>query len=643
MAFTFKWAQSNENSGTAVTTLTITLTNAQTAGDLLVVFIGNQDTQGTLGATPVADTAGNTWLVGRTHDVTTPEESWAFYAQNCKAASASANTITITWGAVTTNSFVMVAEFGGVATSGALDTSNGAVGASATSSVVLTTTGANRLIVACNNQDSNAGTTPGTGFTMPSGGGTGNPTAFLDSGLEYQFTNSSGSNTVTMTQTASPWIIQAMAFIAAAGGGAASAGAFGDDPLPKRVPIPRNEAQDAPPFNKDFLLRQSGFLHEEVRARPSVAARPEPHDSPPFKKNFTLLQSGWLHEEVNPRWRPSARPEDQIPQKAIAAAALLSIGFLTEDARAKTYRSPQPEEQTFFTATKPLASVGAFTDDVQRGWRRRPSVDDDRPTDPAAILAATGSFSDDAILKRTHAPMVEDWVPLRPLSAPTLTSIGWLVGEHRPSPTPRRWADDNGPFDATKPLLPVAPFQDDSHARPAPWRRARDEEWAPLSPAKSALPSIAALADDAQVRRPARPWLEPESLFGFTARSSGWLAEDPLPRRARSTLSQDERPVDALPSAALPSAGWLVDDARATRRRPPFPEEAPPFVATHPPPIGTLDWLAEEAIAHPRYFPVTIDDGGMAVGLGQKPAPSMISGSIRSEALLTGTIRSEPA
>lgn len=205
-------SQSVEVAG-SVTSFTIVVTNAQNAGDLLIVNFGNQGGNGALGATPISDTAGNIWTPAISNTTIGVEHSWTYYAKNCNAAGAGANTITITWGAATTFNYAFVEEYSGIDTVAPLNDAQGAFGSSAAPTVNVTAANIGDLIVAYVNPDSNSGVVQGSGYTLETTTGAGNPTTpTLACGFEDKTATSAGSQAANFTVTAGDWVIHALSF-----------------------------------------------------------------------------------------------------------------------------------------------------------------------------------------------------------------------------------------------------------------------------------------------------------------------------------------------------------------------------------------------------------------------------------------------
>ena len=184
------------------TTASLAFTGANTAGNLIVVYVV-WDNPGTV---TVSDTKGNTYTAA------TARQTWgsnwsaqAFYAPNILGGS---NTVKATFGtAITSFGIVYEHEYSGLATASPVDVSASATGTSASmSSGAVTTTQANDLLFAAG-ASSNTVTTPGTGFTARLTG-FGNLT-------EDRVATTTGSYAGTATQNGTAWVMQLLALRAA--------------------------------------------------------------------------------------------------------------------------------------------------------------------------------------------------------------------------------------------------------------------------------------------------------------------------------------------------------------------------------------------------------------------------------------------
>jgi chitodextrinase len=189
----------------AQTSVAVKYAQAQTKGNLNVVVVGWNDA--TAAVSTVTDTAGNTYLlaVGPTAYPGTLSQS-IYYAANIAAAAAGANSVTVKFGTAAGNPDIRILEYGGIATSGALDTVAAASGSGATSdSGPLTTSGASELLVAAN-MVSNTTNGPGAGFTQRI---LTNPDSDI---AEDEVAASAGTYHGTAPVYSSLWVMQMVAF-----------------------------------------------------------------------------------------------------------------------------------------------------------------------------------------------------------------------------------------------------------------------------------------------------------------------------------------------------------------------------------------------------------------------------------------------
>lgn len=192
--------------------LTANFASAQNAGDLNVVAIG-WDVSG-ISISSVVDSKGNTYAVAASVLSTTTYNQAIYYAQNIVAATAGANTITVTFSSATnpTGLDIRAAEYSGAAKSGVLDVTTGAVSTTGTAlnSGNVTTTRPTDLLV-------------GAGYVggLINAVGSGYTQRILSAGgnnLQDQVVTSTGTYNATATQnTSDPWIMQIVAFRAAVG------------------------------------------------------------------------------------------------------------------------------------------------------------------------------------------------------------------------------------------------------------------------------------------------------------------------------------------------------------------------------------------------------------------------------------------
>jgi glucose/arabinose dehydrogenase len=220
------FVQVRANQVTTGTTNSIAFSNANAAGDLIVVYV----VWGNLGAVSLSDTRGNTY-VGAQAATRWSGNRWSAQVFFAKNVAAGANAVTATFGTAITNfALVYIHEYSGVDTVSPLDVVTSAAGTStAMSSGSATTTNANDLIFGAATS-SNVVTAAGAGFTTRS-------TAFGNR-TEDKVVTTAGPNAATATQKGTAWVVEMVAFKADAGGGSS-------DPTPPTVSIsaPANNAQ----------------------------------------------------------------------------------------------------------------------------------------------------------------------------------------------------------------------------------------------------------------------------------------------------------------------------------------------------------------------------------------------------------------
>ncbi len=150
---------------TPQTTVSVTYTAAQVAGDLNVVVVGWNDTTSTV--TSVTDSVGNTYTraVGPTTQSTNASQS-IYYAKNISAATAGANAVTVHFSAAVTYPDIRILEYQGADPSNPVDVTAASSGTgTSSSSGSATTTNSSDLIVGANLVLSLT-SGPGTSFTQ---------------------------------------------------------------------------------------------------------------------------------------------------------------------------------------------------------------------------------------------------------------------------------------------------------------------------------------------------------------------------------------------------------------------------------------------------------------------------------------------
>jgi hypothetical protein len=202
---TFIQGKTSDSSTTA--SVSVAFPSNQTAGNLNVVFIAPLLAGVTI--TSVTDSHSQTYTkaigpisqAGGGVDVL---QAWIYYSANIAAG---ANTITVLFSAANNFPEIDILEYSGLATSSPLDVTGSAHGASGTSSVSVTTTNSNDIVVAgFFNDGSGWNGTPGTGFTN----------RLFDSGsgnqVDDQSVTAAGTYTDTPTNLGGVWLGIAAAF-----------------------------------------------------------------------------------------------------------------------------------------------------------------------------------------------------------------------------------------------------------------------------------------------------------------------------------------------------------------------------------------------------------------------------------------------
>jgi len=215
-AATITYVQGNYSTPqTPQSSVTVTYTAAQAAGDLNVVAVGWNDTTATVSS--ITDKSGNTYTlaVGPTVRSGFGTQS-IYYAKNIAAAAAGANTVTVTFSTAAVYPDIRILEYSGADPNNPVDVKVANTGNSTTSSSgSVTTTTASDLLFAANLVGSTT-TGPGAGYT----------TRLLtqpdEDIAEDRMVTATGSYSATAPITPSnPWIMQLVAFRAPVGGGTA--------------------------------------------------------------------------------------------------------------------------------------------------------------------------------------------------------------------------------------------------------------------------------------------------------------------------------------------------------------------------------------------------------------------------------------
>ena len=149
----------------AVSSMTVTFNSAQLSGDLNIVVVGWQPG---ISVSSITDQSGNTYRLatGPTVDGAGAASQSIYYAANIAAASAGANTVTVTFsGSSATGGSMRAVEYSGISAVSPLDVAGAAVCSGTTnscSSGSITTTNAADLIIGVNE---GYATGPGPGYT----------------------------------------------------------------------------------------------------------------------------------------------------------------------------------------------------------------------------------------------------------------------------------------------------------------------------------------------------------------------------------------------------------------------------------------------------------------------------------------------
>ena len=203
---TISYVQSNYAAPqTPQTTVKVTFTAAQVAGDLNIVVVGWNDSTATVSA--VTDSRGNTYAraVGPTVQSGVASQS-IYYAKNIVSAATGTNTVTVTFASAAAYPDIRILEYNGADPSNPVDVTAANFGNSATSSSgSATTTSATDLIFGANLVQSTT-TGPGSGFTKrllttPDG----------DIAEDRMVTATGSYSATAPVKPSNPWIMQMIA------------------------------------------------------------------------------------------------------------------------------------------------------------------------------------------------------------------------------------------------------------------------------------------------------------------------------------------------------------------------------------------------------------------------------------------------
>ena len=207
MAATITYVQGNYAAPqTPQSTVKVSFTAAQSAGDLNVVVVGWNDSTATVSS--VKDTLNNSYTlaVGPTVQAGVASES-IYYAKNIAGAAAGANSVTVTFASSAAYPDIRILEYKGADPSNPVDVTSASSGNSATSSSgSATTTNPTDLLFGANLVQS-VTTGPGSGFTKRL---LTQPDADI---AEDRMVTATGSYSATAPiSPAAPWIMQMVAF-----------------------------------------------------------------------------------------------------------------------------------------------------------------------------------------------------------------------------------------------------------------------------------------------------------------------------------------------------------------------------------------------------------------------------------------------
>lgn len=200
----------NTTTNTASTSISVNYAAAQSAADLNVVIVGWEDS--TSNITSVVDSKGNSYALAIGPVRNSGHNSMAiYYAKNIVAATAGANTVTVTFNTAAAGPDIRIAEYHGLDTGSPFDVASSGFATSGTAMTTgtLTTASANELIVG-GDQLSEWTSAVGAGFTQRVNTSHGHV-------LEDRIVTSFGSYTANATQGASGYWTMVGATFKAAG------------------------------------------------------------------------------------------------------------------------------------------------------------------------------------------------------------------------------------------------------------------------------------------------------------------------------------------------------------------------------------------------------------------------------------------
>jgi chitodextrinase len=190
------------------TTVTVTYTKAQAAGDTNVLAIGWSDA--TSNIAKVSDSSGNAYAVAAptVHGSVTSQA--IYYAPNIKAAAAGANTVTVTFNTAAAYVDLRASEYSGLAAMAPFDVAASATGSASTAASPSVTTSYSSELIFGAGDTSGVFSAAGTGFTKRI---ITNPDSDI---TEDKTVSAIGSYNATGKQSGA-WVMQVAAFKAAGG------------------------------------------------------------------------------------------------------------------------------------------------------------------------------------------------------------------------------------------------------------------------------------------------------------------------------------------------------------------------------------------------------------------------------------------
>jgi chitodextrinase len=195
------------NPQTNQSSVTITYTSAQTAGDTNILAIGLNDITSTISS--VTDSKGNVYHVAAALARGSDVSQAIYYASNIASATAGSNTVTVTFSGAVPYIDVRIAEYSGLDNTSPVDVTASASGTAAlANSGNMTTTTSNELIYGAGMTDMGFNNTPVTGYTIRS------LTPDTDIVVDKNVT-STGSYNAQANMSGGSWLLQAVGFRAA--------------------------------------------------------------------------------------------------------------------------------------------------------------------------------------------------------------------------------------------------------------------------------------------------------------------------------------------------------------------------------------------------------------------------------------------